>query len=79
MENQKCVQCRNEKTMDNFGKKPNGTYVKTCNACKQKSKCEHGKRKSTCKKCAPGNFCEHNVMKYMCKECSPKNFCEHGM
>jgi len=46
---------------------------------RQRTFCEHNRRKDTCKQCSPASFCGHGRKKGRCKECSPASsfFCEH--
>lgn len=44
----------------------------------EKSKCDHGKRKSDCKECGGSSLCEHDRRKTQCKDCKGGSICEHG-
>jgi hypothetical protein len=75
---QKCQRCKYELLLEEFKKKRDGTYPKTCIVCcnklkeyRDKSKCPHGKRKTRCKDCGGGSICEHSCRRYICKICNP--------
>lgn len=57
--------------------KTKGNYYKTCEKCRNKGKCIHGKRKSRCLECGGSDFCIHKKYKYQCKDCEGKSRCEH--
>ena len=72
-------------TIDNFKKKRDDSYQKTCNQClsrrnasAKKRKCPHGKRKSQCKECGGVGICEHDRLLTDCKLCGGSQICEHN-
>jgi hypothetical protein len=85
IERKKCNRCKVNLTFDKFKKKRDDSYQKLCIECnekgvqnKNKSKCEHGRRKTRCKDCGGGSICEHNRQKSHCKECGGASICEHN-
>ena len=82
---QKCVRCKMNLTLDNFKKKRDDTYQKTCGEClvkrrasAEKHKCEHGRERSKCKDCGGVSICEHGRQRSKCKDCGGVSICEHG-
>lgn len=45
---------------------------------KEKSKCEHNRKKSICRDCGGVGICEHNQYKTRCKICGGGSLCEHN-
>ena len=77
IQRQKCCYCKMNLTIENFKKKRDDSYQKTCNQClanraayAKKSKCEHDKERSRCKECGGVGVCEHNTRRNRCKLCS---------
>jgi hypothetical protein len=59
MEKNQCRRCKMNLTLDNFKKKRDDTYQKTCEEClaqqrayAHSNKCEHGRRRGRCKECS---------------------------
>ncbi len=82
---QKCTRCKMNLTLDNFKKKRDDTYQKTCEEClvkkkanTEKNKCEHGRQRNKCKECGGNQICEHGKQKAQCKDCGGISICEHG-
>jgi ribosomal protein L31E len=71
---QQCSDCRVTQIIDgNFEFKKINIYFKTCNTCRLKRTCPHGKRKSHCKDCGGGKKCSHDESSKTeigCKECN---------
>ena len=64
-------------TIENFKKKRDDSYQKTCNQCldrrnasAKKHNCPHGRRKNQCKECGGVSLCEHDIQRSYCKLCS---------
>ena len=91
IQKQKCVYCKMNMTIDNFKKKRDDSYQKTCNQClanrnasaekRNKTyiyKCPHGKQKSKCRDCGGVSFCEHDRRRTICRDCGGGSVCEHN-
>ena len=91
IQKQKCVYCKMNMTIDNFKKKRDDSYQKTCNQClanrnasaKKRNKtyiytCPHGKEKSKCRDCGGVSFCEHDRRRTICRDCGGGSVCEHN-
>jgi len=82
-ETKRCSRCLVNLTMNFFNKKRMG-YTKACSKCletakrlRDRTKCEHNKRKARCRICDGSAFCEHNIQKEQCRICGGSSFCEH--
>lgn len=80
---QKCINCKKEKCIDQFGLKANGKgKLKTCALCVEKYlsryKCQHGRQKYSCQDCGGSSICEHRRIRNQCHDCGGIGICEHG-
>ena len=73
----KCNRCKVKLLSSNFSEKRDGILLKTCNKCRTKNNCEHGRQRSMCKECGGSYICCHNRQRSMCKECGGSSFCVH--
>ena len=83
--NPKCLKCRTYWVRDENDIKTSGLPYNTCQKCREtskkyreKSKCEHNRRRDKCKDCGGSQICEHNRQKSLCKDCGGSAICEHN-
>jgi len=58
--------------------KSSGLLYKSCDRCRNGSKCKHNRQKSRCKDCGGIGLCEHGRQKSQCKDCGGIGICEHN-
>jgi hypothetical protein len=73
----KCIECKKVKSIDIF-MGASGKYIKTCQICVTKRKCDHGRVRSVCKDCKGGAICVHECVRSVCKDCGGGSICDHG-
>ena len=78
-----CSSCKTRTLISDFTNKK-GITLKSCNRClkrqnekRERSKCEHGRKRSVCKECGGSEICEHDRRRSRCKECGGAEICEH--
>ncbi len=81
---QKCSRCKCYAYPKDFIN-PTGRVLKSCQKCRdyskkcrEKNKCEHGRRRNQCKECGGSSICEHNRRRSSCKDCKGISICEHN-
>ena len=84
VERKQCGKCKVNLPLTHFKTKRDETRSKHCIKCldvakaqREKSKCEHGRRRSSCKECGGGSICEHGRRRSTCKDCGGGSVCEH--
>eukprot|EP00466_Bigelowiella_natans_P013998 jgi/Bigna1/56912/estExt_Genewise1Plus.C_1460009 len=73
-----CIKCRRTAKRYRNNEEVKKKKAECDKKWRQKSKCEHGKRRNRCVCCGGSQICEHGKRKSICKECKGGSICEHG-